>query len=561
MKYSQLTEGIIKIPPTLYKSIEKYVASLMCTRLSFHLRTLNHKMHREPDNEDLKKQELETEQYIKYIQTRNGGNILSPNTFHSIFDHIVDIPFDAQAVFGELPKNLQKDEVLNNLSNIKLQLLFTNKTRSSGYSGVSDKSTGDNIHLIEIKDYLEDGLVSNFNEVKQIIQNMFVTLYHEMQHFCQYEIINMVDSSKKQTQSKKGYHDWQGDDYYASPVEFTTQVGDIGTHVIHKLEDMKSKDELTGDQVKDIKHAMTVVMTDTHSYKKTVAALRNHKEDDRANKALKIIYSMAAKQYSKIANSEPDNGNDYDRTEHDIESKSDIMKSWVKKAKTNGFRVEEFRRRGTEGPVGQGFGLYNPSRPVDCLVSVRRISDDEFHVKLNYNGTADEFDLPENVTNEVLHSVKPEYDKSLSDELFSWLRSQYRTADLEQASTTINQFIKWFKEFGAVSIDVYENTIRIQGLPTFELGTSEHMFTISLGYGGKIRDLYFEELGELDKFLYKVADALSSDMEYNGNVNDTANAFKYSPDQDTLIEHLGEIGFFYTPYEEPRNDYDDYDDE
>lgn len=335
-----LTEGIIKVPPTLLNKLNMYVASVYATQIANYIKTVNQigsmsvTDRSNYDQIEQKKKELLPDLYkiLNFLQSTYNAKILG-NLSKIIGSSIkIDIPTDE--FMSELPKNLQTPEVRENIENLITRIRISFDTDDRYYSGLShQRQTGD--HLIQIT--LHD-LGKTPQQASKVIKSSMNTVYHEAQHYMQYEVINLVDRSKKQTQRKPEYTK-HGDDYYASSVEFTPQIGDIGHLAIQNLEDMKENGELTGNMNKDITKAVSNILSS--SYKNRIfSALKSYGEIDRHNKGLKTIYSMVAKKYKDVLDnySTDDTPKELDDTE-DLDTDVDALDTLYNIAEDSKFEV------------------------------------------------------------------------------------------------------------------------------------------------------------------------------------------------------------------------------
>lgn len=323
LKDLYLTEGIIKVPPTLLKQLNLYVASIYATRIADSIEMVNQIGKMRVTGRRLYDRELEEAKQklipdltkiLKYLQNNYGAKILNNESFQKVINSSIKLNIPVQELMNDLPKNLQKPEVQKNLENTTTRLRISYANEDRYYAGLSHRRSDDD-HIIQIT--LND-IGDTPQEAANTIKRSINTVYHEAQHYVQNEIIAFVDKAKKQSQRKPGYSE-HGDDYYASAVEFTTQIGDLGHLAIQDLENMKENGELTGNMNKDITKAVQNILNSSHK-NQIFTALKKYGEIDRHNKGLKIIYSMVAKKYDSVLNSENNN----DNSEVDTNNREDI---------------------------------------------------------------------------------------------------------------------------------------------------------------------------------------------------------------------------------------------
>jgi len=332
-----LTEGIIKVPPTLLKQINLYVSSVYATRIADSIEMVNQvgymritgKRLFDQEREDAKQKLVpELTKILKYLQTNYGAKILSNDSFKKVLNSSIKLNIPVQELMSELPNNLRKPEVQKNLENLTTRLRMSYKTDDRFYGGLSHQRSHDD-HIIQITIY---DIGDTPQSALHVIRSSMSTVYHESQHYIQSEVIDFVDKSKRQTQYKDGYENVYDvnnpdrDAYHSSSVEYTPQIGDLGHLAINKLQDMKDSGELTGNMNKDITAAVQHALSSSHRTK-ILKALKKYGEIDRHNKGLKIIYSMVAKKYDSVLNSEDDNDHsDIDTSNREeLENNEDIL--------------------------------------------------------------------------------------------------------------------------------------------------------------------------------------------------------------------------------------------
>lgn len=425
-----LTEGIIKVPPTLLKQINLYVSSIYATKIADSIEMVNQigKMRitggRLFDQElEAAKQELipQLNKILKYLQTNYGAKILNDESYRKIINSSIKLNVPVQEMMSELPKNLQTPEVQKNLENLTTRLRISYGTDDRYYAGLSHRRDNtDHIIQITLND-MGDTPESAFN----VIRNGFGTVYHEAQHYIQYEVINQVDKGAKQTQRKDGYsniydvNNKDTDAYYASPVEYTPQIGDLGHLAIRSLEDMKESGELTGNMNKDITVAVKHALESKHKTK-ILNALKKYGEIDRHNKGLKTIYSMVAKKYDSVLNSETDDSEVDTKNREELEHNEDVLDTIYNMIDDSKFKILQsfYEVRNTKK---MQFKFKNDADPY---VNTIKFNDDGTYELSLYQGSREKYSFNFDdknrfmqVCNEIVHSDKIEYLL----EIYEWL--------------------------------------------------------------------------------------------------------------------------------------------
>ena len=430
LKDLYLTEGIIKVPTTLLKQINLYVSSIYATKIANSIEMVNRigKMHisggRLFDQElEAAKQDLipKLNKILKYLQTNYGAKILNDNSYKKLINTSITLNIPVPEMMSELPKNLQTPEVQKNLENLTTRLRISYGTEDRYYAGLSHRRDHtDHIIQITLKDF-GDTPESAF----QVIRNGFGTVYHEAQHYMQYEVINQVDKSEKQTKRKDGYsniYDINNKDtnaYYASPVEYTPQIGDLGHLAIRSLEDMKESGKLTGNMNKDITVAVKHALESEHK-NKILKALKKYGEIDRHNKGLKTIYSMVAKKYDSVLNSETADSDVDINNREELEHNEDVLDSLYNMVDDSNFKVlQPFSA--VQRSKKMQFKFKDDSDPY---VNTIKFNDDGTYELSLYQGSTEKYSFIFDdekrfmqICSEIIHSSKIEYLL----EVYEWL--------------------------------------------------------------------------------------------------------------------------------------------
>lgn len=430
LKDLYLTEGIIKVPPTLLKQINLYVSSIYATKIADSIEMVNQIGKMRITGGRLFDQELEAakqdlipklNKILNYLQTNYGAKILNDNSYKKVINSSITLNIPVQEMMSELPKNLQTPEVQKNLEGLKTRLRVSYGTEDRFYGGLShQREWGD--HIIQITLYdMGDTPESAFN----VIRNSFGTVYHEAQHYIQSEVIDYVDKSAKQTKRKDGYsniydiNNKDTDAYHASSVEYTPQIGDLGHLAIRNLEDMKESGKLTGNMNKDITVAVKQALESEHRTK-ILKALKNYGEIDKHNKGLKTIYSMVAKKYDTVLNSETDDSEVDTKNREELEHNEDLLDSIYNMIDDSKFKVlQPFSAVQSNKKMQFKF-----KDDADPYVNTIKFNDDGTYELSLYHGSKEKYSFIFDdekrfmqIVNEVIHSDKIEYLL----EVYEWL--------------------------------------------------------------------------------------------------------------------------------------------
>lgn len=299
--------GIINVPPALLNKIRRYISSILLTMGLMKQKDL------EAQGQDEQVKALNT--YLKRFQNKFNASVLSPADLKKYINSVSTVPIDANAIFEQLPENIKKrpgvKEILDNLT---LRLRISNQVYDEGRGGSSHTTQSGNLNIQEIgipryrdiKDGSLDYLAHSFNY-------SMGTVEHELQHAIQSTILGRLNKNDKQTELKPGYKNMD-DAYYASGIEYGPQVKDLASAAKEWLEE--NPDSITGNKNTDISNAIKHAMSSMNQHK-IIQALRNYKHDDRANKAMKLIYREVNNFYENEYADMSDSG-EIDTSEQDV---------------------------------------------------------------------------------------------------------------------------------------------------------------------------------------------------------------------------------------------------
>ncbi|QXO12567.1 hypothetical protein pEaSNUABM49_00321 [Erwinia phage pEa_SNUABM_49] len=298
--------GILNVPPALIDKVRRYVGSILLTMGLM-------KQH------DLKNQGREQEStallnYLKRFQQKYNAAVLSPTDLKKYINSISTLNLDSDAIYNQLPENIKKNPKTKELlQNLRMKLRINNQLTDRGGS---NQTVGNlNVQEIGIPSYNHDLKNADLDSVVHSMNYSMGTIEHELQHAIQTTVLGKLNPKDQQTHTDPNYRDRinHPDAYYASGIEYGPQVKDLANTANHWLEE--HPEDLTGNKNTDISNAIKFAMSKI-SQGKIIQALRNYKHDDRANKAMKLIYREVSKFYDNDLKNTDDH--ELDRKEQDV---------------------------------------------------------------------------------------------------------------------------------------------------------------------------------------------------------------------------------------------------
>lgn len=303
MKYSQLTEGVIKVPPSLMSTLNKYVASTICTMLYKNIETVQKVGTKMPEKAE--EQLNRIKQVISYLKQNYQAVILNDSTYKSIMQSSIKVPVNFQQFFSELNipvSDTAKREIVRSTLSLMIRS-FIQDGSGGGLSADGALST----FLMEIKCDLN--LAPLDENIFQRAKETMDTVYHEAQHYVQKNVLQRINPNQKQLQSadeinqsssKNAYND-----YLSSGIEYSPWMGDLSNLIITKMEIMKADGTLPMDGLN--KFFMKLITDITSDDKKSFGKFlyQVYKKDPQQYKdTMKKIFKMVQPAYDSIKNAD-----------------------------------------------------------------------------------------------------------------------------------------------------------------------------------------------------------------------------------------------------------------
>lgn len=296
--------GIIKVPQYLLNIGYKYVGSVLLSLANKQY--LNLKQDPETNKNEIQK----LYNFMKQYQSKTGAVVLSDQDLKKYQNGFINLKIDPDQLLSELNPKWANDprvqEVINKLS---LAMHITTKTERDIGGHSHQVSSTRNIVMVKVPTSF---INVDTDRIIYIMNYKIGTIEHEYQHTIQQSIIKTISPNDEQLVRKDGYEDL-GSSYHASGIEYGPQVKDLINMASNWLEN--NKDSLIHNKNKDISSAVQYSMQ--HMVQGTIVNdLKNYKHDDRAKKAMKLIYKNLSDFYENKLHLE--NDSEFDDTEGDL---------------------------------------------------------------------------------------------------------------------------------------------------------------------------------------------------------------------------------------------------
>ncbi|SOK59128.1 hypothetical protein [Yersinia phage fHe-Yen9-03] len=337
MKYNQLNEAIIKVPPELLNKVNMYVASYLYFKINQYIERLSLFVSANTTEEEKQKIIKDGKNTMQKLHSKYGAKNISAETAYNISGKAIHIPFDVETFFSELNFKGVNPGLISLLKNkVKIELFIT--TNSNGISGSKERH-GTFSHLVTVV----VGRLGPRPSFLETANNIMSTTYHELQHVVQSLAIENINKYEKQLQRNDGYSDVHKDptDYYTSGLEYSPQLGNLIDYVSVELEKNTLDGNLNPDKNIAIKHAMNNAVQKNNDVRTFLISLYK-KQPDQYKKAMKNVYTRISPIYDDFK----ENGLDYTFTElpsEQLEASIDVMKSVYKlMSKNDNYKVKAF---------------------------------------------------------------------------------------------------------------------------------------------------------------------------------------------------------------------------
>lgn len=286
MRFKQLDEAIVKVPPELMNKVNLYTSSALASLYNIALENSAKYMKEEQFNE-LK---LKIERVIGKLQSQYGAKVLSRESLDSILNKVIELPFDAQKMLAQTNINVNSDSA-HNVNNSKIYLELTTSGGREYQGQMSSMHTGDKIISIVLN--------ANLTQPLKTVNSVMSTANHEAQHVIQELMIRDVEKSGKTVQS--GDNTPEG--YYSSYIEFGPHLASIAGAIENVLELMKLNDSYPANAQEGFKLVFETAVKREPSFMRFIKEVKE-KDEARYKKAIKQINKSYYELYDKIKNTD-----------------------------------------------------------------------------------------------------------------------------------------------------------------------------------------------------------------------------------------------------------------
>lgn len=391
MKYSQLNEGVIKVPQSLMGTLNKYVASTLSTMLYKNIETVQDIAARLPENAAQEQVDL-IQRVIGYLKSNYGAVILNDNIYNSITKSGIKVPIDFNSFFSELniPVSAEnKQKIMSSSLTLSLKHHI-----SDGSEGFLAHDVDNTTFMIELKCDINYAPLDKNIFVR--CKDIMASAYHETQHYIQNNVISRINPNQKQLQrpndnldQNKTQQDFT--DYLSSGIEYAPWMGDTANAIITQIEVLKANGELGSNGLNTLFMDLLkqVCSIPNKSYGKFLYSIAK-KDMNQYKNAVKRIYKIVQPAYDSIKDADQMQVLG-DLKQEDLPVDFDVMSTLMNDLKP---AVQ------TNGGKFQAFG-----RSYDSITKIK-ISYPDFEVEIvPRNGT---YTFNMSSTDDTIHTYSPE---------------------------------------------------------------------------------------------------------------------------------------------------------
>lgn len=368
MNYRQINESVMHVPNALRIPVLEIVASTMCGILYEYAKVIG--------NPERNK---EFELLINTLQQKFGAKIVSLEQLKTLEDKSINIAVNAQNFINELQNMKLTEEQEARLRDMLYRpiMLIMNRS-SSNTKGVYTRygATNNNDHkgsVINIAVFGQD-----IRNPKAWMQQILSVLDHELQHFMQYNVLSVINSTDKQFDDVKASDDARND-YMTSSIEFSPHVKNIISRFESEVMILKVQGELKVKNTSEfIKSTIENILKDSEQELEFISRIKKSSEQQ-FRKIWQTVYNKCTKFMSTITSDMDDavlySIADMDSTE--ISANINVMKSIMDMIKSNSHKVTAHGR-----DISSITDL--STKIDDCAIIIKRINSNFYQVKGHY---------------------------------------------------------------------------------------------------------------------------------------------------------------------------------
>ena len=321
MKYNQLQESIIKVPQSTMTQINKYVSSALYFKIKQFMKQYDLQMDAETRNhpaaDKIKANVMaECNKTLSVLSSKYGAKNISSQSYNTIVNQSIKIPFDAEQFINELNFKKLAPEVIDDIKNTKLSLAITNDSNTRERGSMS--TLAQNAFVIKVNIKL------NPKEMYTSALQLMSTAYHEAQHFVQSSVIKKINDKSNQLQVKKDY-DKHDAGYFGSGIEYTPQIGNIIDAMETEAQMLIDDGKLPEDSKKAFDQVLQQVLSRDDKYNARTFIINIYKT---SQKKYRTVMSTLYKHFMKAFENMQVSSNDHEESpEEDLEVSVNQMKS------------------------------------------------------------------------------------------------------------------------------------------------------------------------------------------------------------------------------------------
>lgn len=342
MRYAQIiNEAVMHVPNAIREPVMSLVTSAMCGVLLLDVDSLKDK-----DDEQSRAKLAEKQEVMNTLMNKYKVQPMSEQQLRTLKNRSINIKVDAQKFISELQNMRLNDEQESKIRNllynpIMLQMYYDGSGHRGVYTRYNAKDDGGHAaSTIGV-----DVFGTNRSDLQLWAKTIIGVVDHELQHFMQYNVLQVLNAKDKQFKDAPSTGDTR-DDYINSPIEF-------GPHVKNMLSEFETtvmnakvngKLEVT-NKSQFIKDTLIKIVTDQPNNADFIARIKKYDEA-----GWRKIWTTLLSKSGKFLDTVLDDVNDAvlysisDLKSTDVDANINVMKCIMDELQKEGYEPKVYGR-------------------------------------------------------------------------------------------------------------------------------------------------------------------------------------------------------------------------
>lgn len=341
MRYAQIiNEAVMHVPNAIRKPVMDLITSTMCGLLLLDVDTLKTK----GDENSLAKL-AEKEELINTLMNKYKVQPMSEDQLRSLKNRSINVKVDAQKFISELQNMRLSDEQESKIRNllynpIMLHMYYDGAGHRGVYTRYDAKKEGHAASTIGV-----DVFGTSRSNLQMWAKTIIGVADHELQHFMQYNVLQILNSKDKQFKSAPDTGD-KRDDYINSPIEFGPHIKNMLSEFETTVLNAKINGKLNvSNKSQFIKDTLVQIVTDQPNNADFIARIKKHDEA-----GWRKIWTTLMSKSGKFLDTVLDDDNEVvmysisDLKSTEVDASVNVMKCIIDELEKEGYKPRGFGR-------------------------------------------------------------------------------------------------------------------------------------------------------------------------------------------------------------------------